>query len=235
METSILVKFQSLIKRFFERYQKIRKVNPFIGKTQKEKLDYLNSLQYSVFMKEIKDRFYLIIPEISIVSVNNKLEEAYKDLNEQKQGYFTKVLACEAEDEINFPHKIRDAHEIYHKLKLFTYKLFIICLLGGVTLTITGAIMSNKIVEISNFVDNKISNTISDITGPLHPSSLVDIAKKIVSETKDYIVDVPEEMRQERLENLRELVIVLRPLVQELETLFISPPDDEQQQLKNKK
>ena len=217
METSILVKFQSLIKRFFERYQKIRKVNPFIGKTQKEKLDYLNSLQYSVFMKEIKDRFYLIIPEISIVSVNNKLEEAYKDLNEQKQGYFTKVLACEAEDEINFPHKIRDAHEIYHKLKLFTYKLLIVCFLSGVTLTMSGAILSNKIAEIPDSIAN---------------ISIVDIAKKIGNETNNYIIDVPEETQQERLEKLHELVIVLRPLIQELETLFTLPLNDDGPQVK---
>tara|TARA_Y100000590_G_C15671870_1_gene996549 strand:- start:1203 stop:1859 length:657 start_codon:yes stop_codon:yes gene_type:complete len=217
METTIPAQLKSLIKRFLDIYQKVRKANPFIGKTKREKLDYLNSLQYTVLLKENKDKFYLVIPEISIVVVSNNLDEAHKDLIKQKQDYFTDLLDCKAEDEIKFPRKTSHAHEIYHSLKLFIYKLLIICLLGGVTITISSVLIGNKIAEIPESIAN---------------ISMVDIAKKIVSETNNYIVDVPEETHQERLEKLHELVIVLRPLVQELETLFTIP--DDQLQSKDK-
>ena len=79
METSITVKLKSLLKRFFEGYKKIRKKNPFIDKTQQEKLNYLNSLQYSIVLRQKIEKFYLIIPELSLVAVSNSLEEAHNE------------------------------------------------------------------------------------------------------------------------------------------------------------
>jgi len=216
METSITVKLKSLLKRFFEGYKKIRKKNPFIDKTQQEKLNYLNSLQYSIVLRQKIEKFYLIIPELSLVTVSNKLEEAHDDLYKQKQNFFTKTLDCGAENEIILPRRTQEGREIFHKLKLFTYKLFIVCILGGLTFTISSALISNKIGEVSNILTN----------------SAFDISKKFIKDTEKLLINAPEDIKQKRLERLHKLVEALQPFVQELETLSI--PSHEEIRVKNK-
>ena len=216
METSITVKLKSLLKRFFEGYKKIRKENPLIGKTRQEKLNYLISLQYSIVLRQDKDKFYLIIPELSLVAVSNKLEEAHDDLYEQKQNFFTKTLDCGAENEIILPRRTQEGREIFHKLKLFTYKLFIVCILGGLTFTISSALLSNKIGEASDILT----------------SSAFNISKKLIKDTENLLINAPENIKQERLERLHKLVEALQPFVQELETLSI--PSHEEIRVKNK-
>ena len=48
----------------------MKQSNHIEGKTQQEKLDYLNALQYSIVLKKKKDKFSLIIPELSLVVLN---------------------------------------------------------------------------------------------------------------------------------------------------------------------
>ena len=206
MGTSLLIKTKSLSNRFIEGFKKLRKKKPFIGKARQEKFDYLNSLQYQVLLKKKKDKFYLIISELSLVVVSDNLEKAYNDLHERKQNYFTKYLDSEAEDEIRFPRRTQERRETFHGLKLFIYKLLIIFFLGGVTFTIVSTLISNKIGEVTDI-------------------SFFNISKKFVKETVIFINEAPEDIKQKRLERFRELVVGLKPLVQELETLFTIPDD----------
>ena len=78
--------------------------------------------------------------------------------------------------------------------------------MGGVTFTIVSTLISNKIGEVTD-------------------TSFFNISKKFVKETVIFINEAPEDIKQERLERVRELVVGLKPLVQELETLFTIPDD----------
>ena len=188
----------------------MRKSNAIEGKTRQQKLDYLKSLRYPILLRQKKDKFYLIIPELCLVAVSDNLEDAYKDLYGQKQNFIAKILDCEAEDEITLPRKTHEFHETFHQLKMFTYKLLIVCLLGGVTLTISGALISNKIANISGV------------------GIVKKVVKSIIIEAEKFATNTPENIKQERLEKVHQFVMALQPVAYELRTLF-SPPSREEE------
>ena len=174
-----------------------------IGKTREERLAYLNSLSYSTLLKQKNEKFYLIIPELSLIATNNNLEDGYKDLHKQKQDLIQQVLDCEAEDEIILPRKSMKPHETFQQLKIFTYKLLIICTLFGVTFTISGAVIMNK-------MNNSGTSIVSILKQPI---------KSIMLQIETSLLIAPEETKQKRLEKLHQLVEALRPYFHEFQTL----------------
>ena len=179
------------------------------GKTRDERFAYLNSLQYSILLKQKKDKFYLIIPELSLIAINNNLEEGYQDLRKQKQDLITKILDCEAEDEITLPRKTKETYETFHQLKIFTYKLLIICALVGMTFTISGALLVNK-MNYSN------TSVVSILKKPI---------KSILVQLETSLFIVPEEVQRERINKLRQLIEALRPYYHEFQRLSESMKD----------
>ena len=63
------------------------KCNQQSAKTRQEKLDYLNSLDYSIVLRQKENNFYLSIPEICLIAKNTDLEAAYRDLFQQKKPF----------------------------------------------------------------------------------------------------------------------------------------------------
>ncbi len=183
----------------------MKQSNHIEGKTQQEKLDYLNALQYSIVLKKKEDKYSLIIPELSLVVLNEKLDKAYSELYEQKQKLFTNMLDCEAEDEIQPPKKSRDFQDTIRQLKLFVYKLIIICVLGGITLTVSGALLVNKMSQIS----------------------VVQILTKggssLLSAVENKFSNASEELKQKRIKKFQGFVESLKPYTQELQPLFLPP------------
>ena len=193
-----------LINKIFKRYNGLKSVNPFKGKTRQEKLEYLNSIQYNVSVKEKNNKFFLIIPELSIIAVGADLTKVYEDLNSQKQKYFTRLLASDSEEQIILPSSFENVKKTFNDLKIFIYKMLIILMVLTLTISFTGALLSNKIAS----VPERLSDSATRIT------------KNIILGTKKSIVDAPEQTQQERLEKIHEFVVALRPMVQELETIF---------------
>ena len=175
-----------------------------IAKTREERLDYLNSLQYSTLLKQKKGNFYLIIPELCLIVTNNNLEDGYKDLYKQKQDLIERVIDCEAEDEIILPWKTVRPHETFYQLKVFTYKLLIICALVGMTFTISGALLVSKISHSGTTI-------VSIFKQPI---------KSIIDQIETSLFKAPEDLKQKRLNNLHQFVEELQPYSQELQKLF---------------
>ena len=174
------------------------------GKTRDERFAYLNSLQYSILLKQKKDKFYLIIPELTLVVTCNNLEDGYKDLHKQKQELFARILDCESEDEITLPRKTKESHETFHQLKMFTYKLLIICALVGMTFSISGALLMNKISHSGTSI-------VSIFKQPI---------KSIILQLETSLFKAPEDLQQKRLKNLNQFVEALQPYSRELQKLF---------------
>ena len=185
------------------------------GKTRDERFAYLNSLQYSILLKQKKDKFYLIIPELSLIAINNNLEEGYQDLRKQKQDLITKILDCEAEDEITLPRKTKESHETFHQLKVFTYKLLIICALVGMTFTISGALLVSKISHSGTTI-------VSIFKQPI---------KSIIDQLETSLFKTPEDLKQKRLKKLHQFIEALRPYSHELQTLFSPHVNEEGMQV----
>lgn len=172
-------------------------------KTREERLAYLNSLQYSTLLKQKKEKFYLIIPELFLFSENTNLEDGYKDLQKQKQELIIQILDSEAEDEIVLPRKIRKNQDTFQQLKIFTYKLLIICTLFGMTFTIGGALIINK-------MNSSGTSIVSILKQPL---------KSILVQLESSLLLAPDETKRERLYKLHQLVEALRPYYNELKML----------------
>jgi len=174
-----------------------------IGKTREERLDYLNSLQYSILLKQKKENFYLIIPELCLIAENNNLEDGYKDLNKQKKHLIERVIDCEVEDEIILPRKTVRPHETFYQLKVFTYKLLIICTLVGFTFIISGALIVNKLSHSSPSI-------VSILKRPI---------KSIMIQLETSLLNAPEELKQKRLNKLQQIIEALRPYIHEFQML----------------
>jgi len=192
----------------------MRVSNLLSGKTRQEKLDQLGELHYTVSLRHNDSKFYLIISELSLVAVDENLEEAYKKLDAQKRDYFFKVLDCEAEDEIILPHKLSKVNDTLHQLKIYVLKLLIIAVIGVLTLSTSFALVSQKLANLS----------------------AVDVVKKVVKEIVVKVgaatINAPEEKKRERLESFRQFIEEMRPLVHEFNVLFL-PPDPEEPKKKN--
>lgn len=177
-------------------------------RTRQEKLEYLNSLQYSIQLREKNGRFCLSIPELALVATSNNLEDAYEDLCEQKLSLITRAVDCDAEDEVAPPLKIRTRRKTYYELRLFTCKVLIVCFLGGLVFVMSAALLANKLANISG--------------GTLVKS----LATSMIREAETEIIYAPEEIKQERIKKIQRLVDALRPVAHELEKLF--PHSDEE-------
>lgn len=176
------------------------------GKSQEEKYSLLDSIQYYTLLKQKEGKFYLIIPELSLVAVSDNLVDAYTDLHKQKQDLINRILDCEAEDELRLPRKHFESHDTLYQLKIFTYKLLIVCTLGGLTFTLSSALIADKLANIS--VARIVKTAVKDLAGAV----------------EGIIVNMPEELKQERLHSIHRIIENLRPLALEFRSLFTPLP-----------
>jgi len=184
----------------------MKQSNNVEGKNKQEKLDYLNALQYSIILKKKGEKFSLIIPELSLVVLNENLDRAYSELFEEKQKLFSNILDSELEDEIQRPKRSMYYHDTLRQLKLFIYKLLIICTLGGLALTISGTVIVNKISRISV------------------PQILSKGGATMLSGLDSKLSDATEEVKQGRIKKVQSFVESLLPYSQIFQTLFVPSP-----------
>ncbi len=179
------------------------KVNRIQEQSRQSKLNHFNSLPYDIVVKLIKGKFYLYIPEISLVAADEDLNQAYKDLYKRKQDFFNRILDCEAEDEIVLPRKVGQSKKTFYQLKMFIYKLLIICFLGGTTLVFSGVVIKNKIANISG----------ADV--------VKKISRGIVLEAKRF-TNTPDYHKQIRIGKFREFLEAFHPWINEFKAVFSS-------------
>ena len=186
------------------------------GKTKEEKLSFLSSLTYDVQLKQKGNQFYLMIPELALVVVDENLDMAYKKLDAQKQEYFEKNLDCESDEAIVFPTKVSRKSEASLQLKIFVLKIIIVCVLAGTTISISGALVINKLSHFSAVeVINKVARAV-----------LLQI---------DRFANKPEEQKQEALGTIRKAFEGLRPVADEYHAVFSQPNEEENKRLRLKR
>jgi hypothetical protein len=148
-----------------------------------------------------------MIPELSLITVNSNLEAAYRELFEKKQTYFNDMLESEAEDEIVLPWERQKRQVVWSRFGNFLLKTLIVCLLLGSTLIFSGAVIVNKVASISG----------------------VDVAKKIaytVFWEAENFANAPDDIKELKLERLRQFLNAARPFIREIQTGFSAPPSE---------
>ena len=189
----------------------MKKFNSFENMTREEKLEYFEALQYLITLKTRNGRFYLLVPELSIVSVSENLSIAFDKIEEQKRALFCRLIDCDAEDEIPLPAKQRIREETRTQLVTFFAKLLFICLLGGVTLTVTGALVSYRVTHVIN-----------SLTSGAFVKDLLRNTSQVLDEK---LVNAPEDIRYDRIQKIRQYVHAVQPLFLELRPLFSYPSE----------
>lgn len=185
----------------------MKKLRSFEGKTREEKLNYLNSLKYDILLRQKKGLFYLIIPEIPLIASGKSLEEAYNDLNEQKQSLFNNILDNEDYEEIAFPRRKRKVQETLYQLKIFTYKLIIIIFLVGIVFAGTGIVIKSKVSKISG-------------------SNITRMVSMSIRQEMERLAGAPESAKEERRMKIRRFFESLQPLVDDFRDVFSVSEDE---------
>jgi hypothetical protein len=180
--------------------------NDIIKKERQKKLDHLNSIQYNILLKQKNNKFCLVIPELSLISVEDNLEAAYRELCAKKTKLFNDVLEYGTEETINLPNKIQKRYEIFNQLKIFIYKLLLTCLLGGVLFML-------GIAEIKS----NISSTVNMLA--------VDKIKTSIIQELNNFINVPEDAKQKKIKKLHDALNGLSPFINEFRSAFKNPPE----------
>ena len=101
------------------------------------------------------------------------------------------------------------SRDTFHQIKLFIFKLVILCVIVGITFVTSGVFIANKINQVSSEI------------------SFTDILKKQIGSIVNQLEGVSEDKKQERLKKIRLIIRELRPIVQEFQTLLALPVQDE--------
>lgn len=161
-----------------------------------EKLKYLKLLTYNIILKKIDKKYYLSIPEISLIAINDNLQAAYEDLFNKKEKLFKDMVASGCEDDIALPRHLSKRNELFFQLKVFVCMLLIGSFIFIVSCALGGRLIVNKVDSISGMA----------------------IAKKVTRNMAfqiNRILDTSEERREEALQEIKDFLNKVKPIIRE--------------------
>ena len=120
---------------------------------------YYDSLEYRITFCKKDDKYSFIMKELSIISENVDLDDAYHDLIEKKRNYIRKIIELDLVDELPIPETKRRKNQLIIELKLFLLKTLIILFSFGLIVALAGALLINKI----SFLEEQIAPHISKL------------------------------------------------------------------------
>ncbi|MFC1509186.1 hypothetical protein ACFL60_05820 [Candidatus Omnitrophota bacterium] len=171
-------------------------------------LEYYMNLEYTFLLKKKRDSFVFFIPELQIFSEAKTINEAYENLDEEKEKYFQKILEFEAHDIVKKPISHPLVKSIFSEtvsyiadiikptLKIST-ALFIITLLGYVLIMP----LTNKFINVNM---SKIA-----YSGMLQVAKIMKIH-----------ISMSDELKESKIENLRKYIQEIKPFVDEIKVLW---------------
>jgi len=83
-------------------------------------------LNYNVILTKRSGSYYLFIPEISLVVEGKTLTDAYDKLDNEKEEYFKRIIALNAQDTVKEPAPIVLRKKLFNNLILFFSKALIV-------------------------------------------------------------------------------------------------------------
>ena len=151
---------------------------------------------YNIILKKINDRYYLFIPELSLIAESKNLSIAYKNLEKEKRKYFTQVLELNAQETIREPLPIVIRKKLFVDLLTFFLKAVIIFMMITFAFLVSFPFLS----QIPNLAVNSIIQFSNNTNQRLKSMS-------------------PEEREKELIE-LRETVQNIKPFTDELKVIW---------------
>ena len=119
---------------------------------KQEGLEHYMGQQYYVILMKKNNKFYLHVPELSLIAEDERLDEAYKKLEKEKEEYFRKTIEMNMQDEIPLPAgtNIKIKKNLLSNFSPFIIKASVIFLIGFIFLNLTAAIIKFTAYEIKS-------------------------------------------------------------------------------------
>lgn len=177
----------------------------------KEKnLDYFNNIKYDVVIKKRGNKFFLYLPELSLVEEDENLDKAYEKLESEKVKYFQDMIKMEAQDEIIEPTKlIKSGKKLLESLVLFSGKLAIVLFISGVAflfLYIQVKPIWQSIFQMTQLISK--------------PDIIIDKTANYLNQMVIKINEMPEIRKKRIRSKMREILRQAKSFFDEIKLLF---------------
>lgn len=131
---------------------------------REKQLSYYQNLNYEIILKRKDDGYLLIIPELSIYSLNNDLETGYAEIMEKKNAFFKVMIDDGNQKFINLPDNSSTIRKNFLQMEFIPFLIkfaivaaFVVVLF--VVNTKTELNLYNNIQErISGYINEKLVN-----------------------------------------------------------------------------
>jgi hypothetical protein len=160
-------------------------------------VQYWMGLNYTVILKRKNGFYYSYIPELSLIAKGKDVNEAYKNLEKDKEDYFKKMIEFDDQEAIKEPLGLRARNKLLEELGMFFARTFII-----------GFIITFFVLGSLPFVnDVLISSRLNRI-----PSQMKLMADLFAEKLDTMSPKDREQLRQK----IRKINLELRPFLDEL-------------------
>lgn len=182
---------------------------------KKKDIDYFMGLDFAVILKNIGNRYYLLIPELSITADGDELGEAYQKLNNNKKKYFENIIMLNAIDTVAEPVSTTLRSRfigdwLNFLLKILSIAIIFAVVIISIQLPLT-AFMNNRINEIEYNMNRWIHKAETRVLG---------IPGKIIRVSAERLKSMPNKEKEELRLQLKQLVEELKPFLNEINLIY---------------
>ncbi|PIS09191.1 hypothetical protein COT75_02940 [Candidatus Beckwithbacteria bacterium CG10_big_fil_rev_8_21_14_0_10_34_10] len=163
---------------------------------KKKNLNYFMNLDYNLILKKTKDKYYLFMPELSLMVENKSLDGAYKDLEREKEKYFKNIIKLKAEDTVRKPVGLTVRKKLFNELTLFFVKFLIILFAFLLVFLSTLPLIIRSLGQLPNKVT------------------------EVVTSLSDRLEAMPDENKEKLRLKLKQMAKELKPMTDELKILW---------------
>jgi len=180
---------------------------------KRKDLEYFMKLNYNVILKKRNELFFLYIPELSLIVEKNNLDEAYEELEKEKEIYIKNALDLDAQDTIEEPVPIKLRKSLVANFLPFFIKLFIVIFIVSIfSLPIVRFVgyqlgqMRGNAVRFMWHLPERINNKLKNMSVEKKEEKLIEIRgvieqiKPFVEEFRVLLIDIPEKGSETHIE-----------------------------------
>lgn len=164
--------------------------------TKKKNLTYFMNLEYGLILKRVKNKYYLFLPELSLIAEGKSLDGVYKNLERQKQRYFKNIIKLDAVDTVKKPLALAVRKKLFNELILFFVKALLVFFALLLVLLSSLPLILHSLGQFPN----KATETVVSFS--------------------DRLEAMPEENKKELQLKLRQIAKELKPMTDELKILW---------------
>jgi len=197
----------------------------------KEKLEYYLNLNYDIITNKIGSNFSLLIPELAIQQEDDNLDVAYKRLEEDKKKYFKSMIARDQEHYINLPTGEKSEKVFTSEVLSFMTKFVLSVLVSLLILIITIKTVTPNLLQIKGVLVDTIISAVDHSAKLIARDTSIDMTTHLKNLPKK-LKDIPDERKEKLRRVLRDILLELKPFIDDAKTVLSSDSFEDQRLIK---